>query len=102
MIGELAQSFETDLLRVFVRGIETDPVRVFALVLSSNIVKTILDAIVGAAGNDFGHFGPVAANGVVEMKYCGVFDGSPVGVFETGIEVIDVSFATLFPGAVGE
>jgi len=35
------------------------------------------------------------------MKDLGVFGGRPVRALESGVEVVDVAFPALFPGAVG-
>jgi len=74
---------------------------ILPLELPPQVVETVFDPVVGASGDHFGHFRPLASAGVVEVEYLGVFGGGPVGGFETGVEVIYVAFAALLPGPFG-
>ena len=65
MLGKLAESVESNLFGKVRIGTQTQTMLILPLVLSANVVETVLDTIVGTARNHFGHLGPVAADQVV-------------------------------------
>jgi hypothetical protein len=75
---------------------------IFSFKLTPQIVKSILNPIVCPSWNHFAHLSPVTSTRIVKRKDGGIFHWTPVCHLETGIQVVDIALAALFPTSFWE